>query len=42
MNKKMRANLLLFAAALIWGVAFVAQDVAADALEPLTFNGIAP
>lgn len=36
----MRANLLLLLTALIWGVAFVAQDVAADALEPFTFNGL--
>ena len=40
MSKKMRANLLLFFTAFIWGVAFVAQDVAADALEPMSFNGI--
>jgi drug/metabolite transporter (DMT)-like permease len=25
---------------MIWGAAFVAQDVAADALEPFTFNGL--
>ena len=40
MNKRMRANLMLLLTALIWGVAFVAQDVAADAVEPLTFNGL--
>lgn len=40
MSKKMRANLLLFLTAMIWGAAFVAQDVAADALEPLSFNGV--
>jgi len=40
MSKSMRANLLLVLTALIWGVAFVAQDVAADALPPMTFNGL--
>lgn len=40
MSKSMRANLLLLLTALIWGVAFVAQDVAADALGPFTFNGL--
>ena len=40
MNRKLRANLLLVLTAFIWGVAFVAQDVAADAVPPLTFNGL--
>ena len=40
MSKKMRANLLLLLTAIIWGSAFVAQDVAADVIEPLTFNAI--
>lgn len=39
MNPKTRANLLLLLTALIWGCAFVAQDVAADVLEPMSFNG---
>lgn len=39
MNRKTRANLLLLLTAMIWGCAFVAQDVAADVLEPMTFNG---
>ncbi len=40
MNPKLRANLLLLLTALIWGVAFVAQDVAMDAMPPFTFSGI--
>ena len=40
MSKSMRANLLLILTAFIWGVAFVAQDVAADAVPPLSFNGL--
>ncbi len=38
MNKTLRANLLLLLTAAIWGVAFVAQDVAMDTMEPFTFN----
>ncbi|MEA4998650.1 MAG: DMT family transporter [Candidatus Limiplasma sp.] len=38
MSKALRANLLLLLTALIWGVAFVAQDVAMDMMEPFTFN----
>lgn len=38
MSKTLRANLLLLLTALIWGIAFVAQDVAMDAMEPFTFN----
>lgn len=40
MTKKMRANLMLLLTSMIWGSAFVAQDVAADLIEPLTFNAI--
>lgn len=40
MSKTLRANLLLLLTALIWGIAFVAQDVAMDAMEPFTFNAI--
>ncbi len=40
MSKQMKANCLLIITALIWGVAFVAQDVAAEALPPFTFNAI--
>lgn len=40
MKKSVRANLLLLLTALIWGVAFVAQDVAGDLLGAFTFNGL--
>lgn len=40
MNHKFRAYSLLFLAALIWGVAFVAQDIAMDSLPPFTFNAL--
>ena len=40
MNRSVRANLLLTMTALIWGAAFVAQDVAADTLGAFTFNGL--
>ena len=39
MSPKTRANLLLLLTAMIWGCAFVAQDVAADVLGPMSFNG---
>lgn len=38
MKKKTRAHLLLLLTAFIWGVAFVAQDVAMDSMQPFTFN----
>ena len=38
MTKTLRANLLLLLTAFIWGIAFVAQDVAMDTMEPFTFN----
>ena len=37
MQKKLRANLLLLVAALIWGSTFVAQTTASDTVEPFTF-----
>ena len=40
MSKKMRSNILLLTAALIWGSAFVAQKSGMDYIEPFTFNGI--
>ena len=40
MSKTLRANLLLLLTAFIWGIAFVAQDVAMDAMEPFTFNTV--
>jgi len=38
--KRLKGNLCLLAAAMIWGCAFVAQSAAADQIGPLTFNGI--
>ncbi|MCL1854627.1 MAG: DMT family transporter, partial [Clostridia bacterium] len=38
--RTLRANLLLLLTAFIWGVAFVAQDIAMDSLPPFAFNGI--
>lgn len=40
MNKSYRSSLLLFLTAVIWGVAFVAQDVGMEYWSPFTFNGI--
>ena len=40
MNKQYKSSLLLFVTAIIWGVAFVAQDVGMDYWSPLAFNGI--
>ena len=40
MSRSARAALLLLLTAMIWGAAFVAQDVAADALPPFTFNAL--
>ena len=40
MSKKLRANLLLFGVAVIWGFGFVATDKGADLLEPVTFNAL--
>lgn len=39
MKKSLRASLMLLLTAFIWGVAFVAQDVAMDSVQPFTFNG---
>lgn len=36
----MKYRLLLLAAALIWGFAFVAQVVGMDTVGPFTFNGV--
>ncbi len=38
MNHKLKYNVLLMLAALIWGSAFVAQSVGMDYLGPFTFN----
>ncbi len=40
MNKKLRENLMLFFAALIWGSSFVAQKAGMEYIGPFTFNGI--
>jgi len=40
MTKTLRANLMLLLTAMIWGAAFVAQDVAMDAMGPFTFNAV--
>ena len=37
MQKKLKANLLLLVAALIWGSTFVVQTTASDTVEPFTF-----
>ncbi|MCL1838651.1 MAG: DMT family transporter [Propionibacteriaceae bacterium] len=39
-HRRLRANLLLLAAAAIWGFAFVAQWVGADVVSPFTFNSV--
>lgn len=39
-KNKIGSSLLLFITACIWGVAFVAQSVAADYVKPFTFNFI--
>ena len=38
-GKTLKSSLLLFLAAFIWGVAFVAQSVGMDYMGPLSFNG---
>ena len=40
MNRSLRSSLLLVLTALIWGVAFVAQDVAMDSMPPFAFNAL--
>lgn len=37
---KIKSSLILFVTAVIWGVAFVAQDVGMEYVRPFTFNGI--
>lgn len=39
-SRTLRADVLLFVTAAIWGLAFVAQRVGMDHVGPLTFNGI--
>ena len=38
-KKSFKNSFLLFMAAFIWGVAFVAQSVGMDYMGPFTFNG---
>ena len=38
--KQFRANILLLLAALIWGIAFIAQSVSMNYIGPFLFNGI--
>lgn len=40
MNKKMRANLLLLLAAMLWGASFVSQVSGMEHVGPITFQGI--
>ena len=40
MSKQLRSSLLLLVTAMVWGLAFVAQDVAADSVPSATFNAI--
>ena len=40
MSAKVRADILLFIAAVIWGFAFVAQRVGMEFVGPFTFNGV--
>ena len=37
---RLAADLLLLAAALIWGLGFIAQSTAMDDVGPLTFTGL--
>lgn len=39
-SKRLRGNLLLLLASMIWGAAFVAQKSGGAAMGPLTFNGV--
>jgi len=40
MSPKLRSDLILFLAAIIWGFAFVAQRVGMEYVGPFTFNGV--
>lgn len=40
MNKKLRGDLMLFTAALIWGASFVAQKAGMEYIGPFTFNAL--
>ena len=40
MSKNIKGNLLLIAAAFIWGISFVMQDLAVTYVDPFTINGV--
>ena len=40
MSAKIRSDLILILAAIIWGFAFVAQRVGMEFVGPFTFNGV--
>jgi len=40
MSKNLKGNLILLIAAIIWGLAFVAQDKAADTMPPFAINAV--
>ncbi len=40
MKKKILGSIMLFAATIIWGSAFVSQDIAGDLLPPFTFQAL--
>ncbi len=39
-NHKTKSSLILFAASLIWGMAFVSQSKGMESMQPFTFNGV--
>lgn len=40
MGRKLKGNIILLIAAIVWGISFVAQSVGMDYIGPNTFNGI--
>jgi len=40
LSKNLKGNLMLVLAAMVWGVSFVMQDLATEALSPFAINGI--
>ena len=39
-NSKFKGNAMLFLAALVWGVSFIAQSKGVEVISPLAFNGV--
>lgn len=39
-TQKLKGNLMLFLAALVWGVSFIAQSKGVEQITPIAFNGI--